>query len=123
MVDLTSNNSIQHHSITLPAFDIVIYTDASTQGWEAQCNGILTGGHWTPQESRKHINVLELKAAVLAIKSFLRTQPWKPLHINLQMDNSIADAYVNKRGGPSQRVETTKSAVVMIRHGRHVHSQ
>ena len=30
--------------LTLPAFDMVIYTDASTQGWGAQCNGILTGG-------------------------------------------------------------------------------
>ena len=43
--------------LTLPAFDMVIYTDASTQGWGAQSNGILTGGRWTPQESRNHINV------------------------------------------------------------------
>ena len=85
--------------LTLPAFDMVIYTDASTQGWGAQCNGILTGGRWTPQESRNHINVLELKAALLAIKSFLRTQARKAQHINLQMDNPTAVAYVKKRGG------------------------
>jgi hypothetical protein len=49
--------------ISLPAFDLVIYTDASNQGWGAQCNGIMTGGRWNIQESRQHINILEMKAA------------------------------------------------------------
>ena len=49
--------------LTLPAFDMVIYKDAWTQGWGAQYNGILTGGHWAPQESRNHI-----KSSFFALK-------------------------------------------------------
>jgi hypothetical protein len=85
--------------ISLPAFDLVIYTDASNQGWGAQCNGIMTGGRWNIQESRQHINILEMRVALLAIQSFLTTQVKMPQHIGLQMDNSTAVAYVNKRGG------------------------
>ena len=59
----------------------------------------MTGGRWDIQESRQHINILEMKAALLAIQSFLTTQVKMPQHIGLQMDNSIAVAYVNKRGG------------------------
>ena len=51
------------------------------------------------QESRQHINILEMKEAFLAIHSFLTTQAKMPQHIGLQMDNSTAVAYVNKRGG------------------------
>jgi hypothetical protein len=40
-----------------------------------------------------------MKAALLAIQSFLTTQVKMPQHIGLQMDNSTAVAYVNKRGG------------------------
>ena len=43
---------------------------------------------------------LTLSSSILmAIKSFLRTQPLKPQHISLQMGNSTAVAYVNKEGG------------------------
>ena len=85
--------------ISLPVFDLVIYTDASNQGWGAHRNGVMTGGRWNIQESRQHINILEMKAALLAIQSFLKTQVKMPQHIALQMDNSTAVAYVNKRGG------------------------
>jgi hypothetical protein len=40
-----------------------------------------------------------MRAALLAIQSFLTTQVRMPQHIGLQMDNSTAVAYVNKRGG------------------------
>ncbi|PFX18469.1 Gag-Pol polyprotein [Stylophora pistillata] len=53
-------------------------------------------------ESREHINVLELKAALLALQSFLGKGIKDPLHIELLMDNSTAVAYLNKR-------ESTKS--------------
>jgi hypothetical protein len=85
--------------LNLPPFDMVIHTDASTQGWGAHCQGVLTGGRWNSQEACHHINILELEAALLAIKSFLPSQPRTPQHIRLLMDNSTAVAYVNRRGG------------------------
>ena len=48
----------------------VITSDASIQGWGAVCQGVRTGGRWTAEESQSHINMLELKAAFLAIQSF-----------------------------------------------------
>ena len=74
LTDLQWCISMQIHQfnkclISLPAFDLIIYSDASNQGWGAQCNRIMTGGRWNIQESRQHINILEMKAALLAILS------------------------------------------------------
>ena len=93
---------------TPPPFDLTIRTDASLLGWGATCNGMSTGGRWSVEEAEQHINCLELKAAILALKAFLRVgmQPsprslghHPPRHILLEMDNTTAVAYVNKRGG------------------------
>ena len=45
----------------------LIFTDASNQGWGARKSD---SGTWTSQEKILHINVLELKAVFLALKSF-----------------------------------------------------
>lgn len=77
-------------------------------GWGATCKGRTTGGRWSVEEAEQHINCLELKAAILALKSFLgerKQLPPKglgkqsPHHILLEMDNTTAVAYVNRRGG------------------------
>ena len=57
------------------------------------------GGRWSPEESQQHINVLELKAAYLAIQAFTRNRKPPPAHIHLRIDNTTAVAYLNKRGG------------------------
>ena len=99
----------EHNSqdITPPPFDLTIRTDASLLGWGATCNGTSTGGRWSVEEAEQHINCLELKAAILALKAFLRIgmQPsprslghHPPRHILLEMDNTTAVAYVNRRG-------------------------
>lgn len=111
--DLTWWASPMPHShnsqdITPPPFDLTIRTDASLRGWGATCGGRTTGGHWNLEEAKQHINCLELKAAILALKSFLgeRIQlpphglgQLSPHHILLEMDNTTAVAYVNRRGG------------------------
>ena len=100
----------EHNSqdITPPPFNLNIRTDASLLGWGASCNGTSTGGRWSVEEAEQHINCLELKAAILALKAFLRVdmQPsprslghHPPRHILLEMDNTTAVAYVNRRGG------------------------
>jgi hypothetical protein len=80
-------------------FDLTISTDASLLGWGATWNGVTTGGRWLPQEGKSHINWLELKAAYLGLQALFNSQTSIPNHIILQMDNSTAVAYVNKRGG------------------------
>ena len=74
-------------------------------------NGTSTGGRWSLEEAGQHINCLELKAAILALKTFLRVgiQPppqslgcHPPRHILLEMDNTTTVAYVNRTGALSR---------------------
>ena len=47
-----------------------IFTDASNEGWGAHLGGSIARGVWSEPESRLHINFLELKAVLLALRSF-----------------------------------------------------
>ena len=76
--------------------DMVIETDASTTGRGACCQGVQTGGPWSQTERDKHINWLELPAANLAVKSFVKGK--KNILIHLRMDNTTALTYINKCG-------------------------
>ena len=77
----------------------VITSDASIQGWGAVCQGVRTGGRWTAKESQSHINMLELKAAFLAIQSFLKEQ--EAVNVLVRLDNRTAIAYLNRMGSSS----------------------
>ena len=72
--------------------DLTILSDASMEDW-----GATSQGRWFSQESIQHINLLELKGAFLAIKSFLNDQFNKV--VLLRLDNSTAAAYLNNKGG------------------------
>ena len=84
-------------SLILPPADLCISTDASTKGWGATCQEISTGGPWSQEEQKAHINILELKAAHLAILTFTKFQIVQRIHV--QMDNKIALSYLVKMGG------------------------
>ncbi|XP_067203951.1 uncharacterized protein [Linepithema humile] len=71
--------------------------DTSKTGWGAFCNGKKAYGHWTSKQSELHINQLELKAALLALKSFANDLTNRK--ILLRIDNTTAMAYINKMGG------------------------
>lgn len=74
-----------------------IFSDASTTGWGAFHEGETARGFWTEPEQKWHINRLELKAALFALKSFAKD--YNCCEILLRMDNTTAIAYVNKMGG------------------------
>ena len=48
----------------------LVFTDASQKGWGAHLNEIALSGLWSNKEAQLHINVLELKAVLLALKGF-----------------------------------------------------
>ena len=54
--------------------ELIIKTDASRKGWGAYCKGVRTGGPWSSEEKRLHINCLELLAGSLAIKTFTKSK-------------------------------------------------
>ncbi|CAG2245642.1 unnamed protein product [Mytilus edulis] len=81
---------------------MILQSDSSKTGW----GGLIkhpklamakTGGHWSYHEQDKHINVLELLAAFLTLKSFCATK--NNIHIKIYLDNTVAVQYINNMGG------------------------
>jgi hypothetical protein len=56
-----------------------------------------TGGLWSANDQKNHINWLELQGAYLALQSFLTKK--QGVHVLLMMDSQVAIAYINKMGG------------------------
>ena len=78
--------------------DFTIQTDASNRGWGARLiGGNHTGGRWSETELGEHINILELRASFLGLKSLGRG--FNNCHIQLQIDNTTAVSYVQHMGG------------------------
>ena len=79
--------------------DFIMQTDSSNTGWGAVVidNELKTGGHWSYVEQKSHINILELKAVLLALQSFFSAH--KDIHICIQMDNMVSVSYLNNMGG------------------------
>ena len=74
-----------------------IFSDASLSGWGASCNNKRIHGFWTFDEKQMHINVLELKATFLGLKTFGNTL--NNCEILLRIDNTTAISYINRMGG------------------------
>ena len=86
--------------------DLVIQSDAAkTGGWGAATHNESTGGMWKREEMKLHINILELLAAELAIRTFTKERRVSSIH--LQIDNTVALSYLIKMGG-TKNTELTK---------------
>lgn len=75
----------------------LLFTDASTEGWGAHWNKSTASGLWSSSEKALHINVLEMRAVLLALKKFAPQLQGQKL--GLMSDNSSVVAYLNKQGG------------------------
>ena len=75
----------------------VLTTDASLQGWGAVYRGEQTGGRWSIHEQTEHINVLELRAILLGLQTFFKSE--SNVEVLIKSDNTTAVSYVNKMGG------------------------
>lgn len=74
-----------------------IFTDASRTGWGAVCGEEKVNGRWKETELEHHINYLELLAAFLGLKSFVKDD--NHCAILLRIDNTTAICYINRLGG------------------------
>ena len=81
--------------IRYPKISIIIYADASREGWGASMGNLSTGGAWLPDEKLMNINVLGLKAILIALKSFVKT---RHKHIKIMSNNTTAIHCINKIG-------------------------
>ena len=81
---------------------LLLFTDASVKGWGAHLEDQTVSGLWSDTEKNLHINVLELKAVFLAIRSFQSHLLNK--RVLGASDNVTVVSYLNKQGGdPSLR--------------------
>ena len=72
---------------------IVLFTDALTTGWSCSLNYVSTGGNWTTEEAKNHINNLELLAIFFALKSFSLTIHGE--HVKVMVNNMTALSDLN----------------------------
>lgn len=84
-------------SIKVDEYQAEIFTDASTTGWGAAYGPDSTGGKWSGEEQKQHINSLELRAAFFGLKCFAKN--FKNCQILMRIDNSTAISYINRMGG------------------------
>ena len=76
---------------------IQLFIDTSNKGWDAHLEQTSTKGLWSERGKRLHINVLELKAVSLALRSF--KDQCQNQTVLVTTDNSTVVAYINKQGG------------------------
>ena len=77
---------------------VKLQTDASLLGWGACSGKEKTGGRWSFQEASDHINVLELRAVQLGLKS-LCSKVKHQSGIKILCDNTTSVAYLKHKGG------------------------
>ena len=77
--------------------DCTIERDATEHGWDATDGYSPTSDRWSSLEGN-HFNVLELKAILLALKSYF-IHNCNVTHVHILTDNSTALAYINNIGG------------------------
>ncbi|GFR69080.1 transposon Ty3-I Gag-Pol polyprotein [Elysia marginata] len=80
----------------------IIRTDSSSFAWGAVMGDASTHGMWSCEEKQKHIDVLELKAALLGIQSLCQTM--RNCHLRIEIDNTTAVAYIKNMGGTHSTV-------------------
>ena len=83
--------------LRLPDPSLFFFTDASLKGWGASWQTQQISGVWSQQESRRHINWLELEAIRLALLHW--GLQWNHQTVRVYCDNSTAVAYIRKQGG------------------------
>src|SRR2546421_13079306 len=70
----------------------ILHTDASISGWGVSREKCVIHGRWSTTERNLHINILELKAILLALMTFKDIQNQL---IMIRTDNTTCVAYIN----------------------------
>jgi ribonuclease HI len=84
-------------SLDPPAPSLTLFTDASLTGWGATLEGREVSGLWSGLQLAEHINLLEMRAVLLALKHFHDLVQGQALVI--ATDNTTVVAYLQNQGG------------------------
>ena len=80
-----------------PVPSLTLFTDASLLGWGAYLEGQTVSGMWSSTLQKDHINLLEMRAVLLALSHFKLCL--ESLSIVLATDNTTVVAYLKNQGG------------------------
>ena len=80
-----------------PVPSLALYTDSSLQGWGAFLEGKSVSGVWSLVQQQEHINLLEMRAVLLALQHFKTLLVSKA--VVLATDNTTVVAYLQNQGG------------------------
>ena len=95
------NVKVRTKKIRVGEPNLILSTDASELGWGAVFGSQKAGGRWSSFEAQSHINVLELRAVLLGIRTFFSQE--NSLEILVKCDNTTAISYINRMGGSKSR--------------------
>ena len=93
----TTNWLLQGRSLLTPSPDLLLYADASKEGWGATIQHLQTSGVWTSIEEDLSINLLELRAIRLGLLQF--EEKLQNQTVGILSDNRTAISYILKEGG------------------------
>ena len=80
--------------------NIEIFSDACLTGRDTTYNGHSTDGHWSAEESKSHINVLQMNDALFASKIYCRDM--YKVSIQFRIDNTSITVWINKQTVPNK---------------------
>ncbi|XP_069114520.1 uncharacterized protein [Argopecten irradians] len=96
------DNVLQGVPLSKPAPTMTLFTDASMTGWGAYLDGHCRSGEWSGDQLSEHINVLEMRAVLLALQAFRKILHSKVVCV--ATDNSTVVAYLERQGGTRSHV-------------------
>ena len=82
--------------------NIEFFSDTCLTGWGATYNGHSTDGIWGVEESKSHINVLEMKGALFALKIYYKDM--YKVSIHFKIDNTTTIVWINKQTVPNKEI-------------------
>ena len=78
----------------------IIYSDARLNVWWLAHENMSSGGHWSMEERKLYINVLELFAAYHALQIYRKN--FFDTSVHLQVDSTTAVSWINKQTVPTE---------------------
>ncbi len=92
---------------------LLIFSDACLTGWGAVLNGSVARGQWTSRDASRHINELELIAALHALESF--ADEAVKISIRIMMDNGPSSRPDRATSYPPSERRPTSNRLAVIR--------
>ena len=98
---LQRENLLKGLPLDPPDPNLTLFTDASLSGWGASLEGKPVSGLWSGPQLQEHINILEMRAVLLALKHFQEVIQGQSLLV--ATDNTTVVAYLQNQGGTHSR--------------------